>query len=198
MGFLSRTDREIRVFQKVTPHTRLRLEFPLETGLILKGDGKVGNPFQTKQGNRPSCRNQEGRSGSEEVVPRNLGVPLEGDRYVGELCGSHQGCQVPYRTLRRNVGLPLRLLWGKSLHLAMTRRLVGFLELRRQCGVSHEVRRGVQEPLVGRQGTRVSMRGARGSASLLSSHGRGIGRRNRLKKDSRGLSRVEAGNPGFP
>ena len=80
MGFLSRTDREIRVFQKVTPHTRLRLEFPRETGLILKGDGKVGNPFQTKQGNRPSCRNQEGRSGSEEVVPGNLGVPLEGDR----------------------------------------------------------------------------------------------------------------------
>ena len=32
----------------------------------------------------------------------------------------------------------------------------------------------VSEPLVGRQGSRVSMRVARGSASLLSSHGRGI------------------------
>ena len=30
----------------------------------------------------------------------------------------------------------------------------------------------VSEPLVGRQGSRVSMRMARGSASLLSSHGR--------------------------
>ena len=50
----------------------------------------------------------------------------------------------------------------------------------------------VSEPLVGRQGSRVSMRMARGSASLLSSHGRGIWPRDVLKKVSRGLSRVEA------
>ena len=55
----------------------------------------------------------------------------------------------------------------------------------------------VSEPLVGRQGSRVSMRVARGSASLLSSHGRGMWPRDVLKKVSRGLSRVEAGNPGF-
>ena len=30
-------------------------------------------------------------------MPENLGVPLEGDRDFGELCGSHQGCQVPFR-----------------------------------------------------------------------------------------------------
>ena len=30
-------------------------------------------------------------SGSEEVLPENFGVPLEGDRDVGALCGSHQG-----------------------------------------------------------------------------------------------------------
>ena len=29
----------------------------------------VGNPFQTTQGNRLSCRDQEGRRGSEEAVP---------------------------------------------------------------------------------------------------------------------------------
>ena len=45
---------------------------------------------------------------------------------------------------------------------------------------------------------RVSMRVARGSASLLPSHGRGLWPRDVLKKVSRGLSRVEAGNPGFP
>ena len=56
----------------------------------------------------------------------------------------------------------------------------------------------VSEPLVGRQGSRVSMRVARGSASLLPSHGRGIWPRDVLKKVSRGLSCVEAGNPGFP
>ena len=42
------------------------------------------------------------------------------------------------------------------------------------------------------------MRVARGSASLLSSHGRGIGPQDVLKKDSRGLSRVEARKPGVP
>ena len=47
-------------------------------------------------------------------------------------------------------------------------------------------------------GSHVSMRVARGSASLLSSHGRGIGPQDTLKKDSRGLSQVAAGNPGFP
>ena len=56
----------------------------------------------------------------------------------------------------------------------------------------------VRELLVGHQGSRVSMRVARGSASLLPSHGRGIWPRDVLKKVSRGLSRVEAGNPGFP
>jgi len=56
----------------------------------------------------------------------------------------------------------------------------------------------VSEPLVGRHGSRVSMRVARGSASLLSRHGKGIWPRDMLKKVSRGLSRVEAGNPGFP
>jgi hypothetical protein len=69
MEFLSRVDREIRVFRKVAPPTRLRLEFPRETGLILRCDGKVGNTFQTKQGNEPSCRDQEGSRGSDEVVP---------------------------------------------------------------------------------------------------------------------------------
>ena len=49
--------------------TRPRLEYFCETGLILLGNGIVGNPFQTKQENRPSCRDQEGSRGSEEVVP---------------------------------------------------------------------------------------------------------------------------------
>ena len=48
----------------------------------------------------------------------------------------------------------------------------------------------LREPLVGRQESRVSMRGARGSVSLLSSQGRGIGPGDALKKDSRGLFRL--------
>ena len=50
----------------------------------------------------------------------------------------------------------------------------------------------------GAREVRAPMRLARGSASLLSSHGRGIGPQDALKKDSRGLSRVAVGNPGFP
>ena len=38
-------------------------------GLVLRCAGKVGNPFQTNHGSRPSSGNQEGRSGSDEVVP---------------------------------------------------------------------------------------------------------------------------------
>ena len=69
IGFLSRADREIGVFGNVAPPMTLRLEFFHETGLILRCDGKAGIPFQTKQGNRPSCRDQERRRGSDEVVP---------------------------------------------------------------------------------------------------------------------------------
>ena len=53
IGFLLRAHWEIVVFQHVAPPTRLRLEFPRETGLILRCAGKVGYPFQTKQGINP-------------------------------------------------------------------------------------------------------------------------------------------------
>ena len=36
---------------------------------------------------------QEGRKGSEEGMPENLSVPLEGDRDFEELCGS-EGAQL--------------------------------------------------------------------------------------------------------
>src|SRR5574338_692245 len=117
IGFLSTGDREIGVLRNVEPPTRPRLECLRETGLILRCDQKVGNPFQTKQGSRLSCPDQEGRRGSEEVVPENLGVPLQGDRDAGELGGAHQGCQVPIRPPIRNVGLLLNAVAGKGFIL---------------------------------------------------------------------------------
>ena len=69
IGFLPRGDREIGVLRNVEAPTRPRLECRREPGLILRCERKVGNPFQTKQGSRPSCRDQEGGRGSEEVVP---------------------------------------------------------------------------------------------------------------------------------
>ena len=68
IGFLSRGDREIGVLRNVEPPTRPRLDCLRETGLILRCDRKVGNPFQTKQGSRPSCPDQEGRKGSEATA----------------------------------------------------------------------------------------------------------------------------------
>ena len=38
--------------------------------------GKSGNPFQTKQGNRPYFRDQEERKVSDEVVPGTLVLSL--------------------------------------------------------------------------------------------------------------------------
>src|SRR5574340_853160 len=87
IGFLSRGDRELGVLRNVEPPTRPRLECLRETVLILRCDRKVGNPFQTKQGSRPSCPDQEGRKGSEEGVPENLSVP---DRKSTRLNSSHQ------------------------------------------------------------------------------------------------------------
>ena len=75
---------------------------------------------------------------------------------------------------------------------------MGFLELRHQCGVSHEVRRGAQGASCVAPGKSGLHECSRGSASLPSSHGRGLGPPDALKKDSRYLSWVAAGNPRFP
>ena len=56
----------------------------------------------------------------------------------------------------------------------------------------------LREPLVWPQESPVSIRVARVSMTLLSNHGRGIGPQDVLKGESRSLSRVESGNPGFP
>ena len=99
IGFLSRGDREIGVLRNVEPPTRPRLECRRETGLILRCDRKVGNPFQTKQGSRPSCPDQEGRRGSEEVVPENplflsreTGMP---GNFVGRFDHEYFGGKLP-------------------------------------------------------------------------------------------------------
>ena len=83
-------------------------------------------------------------------------------------------------------------------HLTMTEGLGGFTELQRLCGFLRRYDGELREPLVWRQGSQVSMRVVRGSASLRSRHGRGIGPLDALKKDSQGLSRVAARIPGFP
>ena len=94
------------------------LEFPRETSLILRCAGKARNPFQTTQGNRLSCRDQEGRRGSEEAVPGPSVFPSGEPGVSGDFWGSQEGCQGPSRPSGRNRGLPLRRRGGQGPHLA--------------------------------------------------------------------------------
>ena len=69
------------------------LEFPRETRLILRRAGKAGNPFQTTQGNRLSCRGQEGRRGSEEAVPGPSVFPSREPGVSGNFRGRIKGAK---------------------------------------------------------------------------------------------------------
>ena len=93
IGFFSRVGREIGVFRHVTPPTTLCLEFTRETGLILRRAGKLRNPFQTKQGNRPYFRDQEERKGSDEVVPGTSVLPLSETGKSGNFSGCIKGAK---------------------------------------------------------------------------------------------------------
>ena len=62
---LSRVDGEISDFGIVARPTRVPFQFQCETGLLLRCNGNVGIPFQTKQGNQPSSRDEEGQRASD-------------------------------------------------------------------------------------------------------------------------------------
>ena len=117
IGFFSRGDREIGVLRNVEAPTRLRLECRRETGLILRCDRKVGNPFQTKQGVDPpvEIRRVEGAQRkwcrkTSVFLSREPGMP-------GNFVGAHQVCQVPFRPPIPNVGLLLRRCSGNGFIL---------------------------------------------------------------------------------
>ena len=83
-----------------------RPDSPGEPGMQPRA-GKAGNPFQTTQGNRYSCRDQEGRRGSDEVVSGPSVFPSREPGVSGNFWGSQERCQVLFRTSRRKLGLPL-------------------------------------------------------------------------------------------
>ena len=69
------------------------LEFPRETSLILRCARKIGNPFQTKQGNRLSFRDQEGRVSSDEVVQGTSVFPSSKTGISGNFLGRIKGAK---------------------------------------------------------------------------------------------------------
>ena len=81
--------------------------------------------------------------------------------------GLHQGCQVPFRISRGNVGFLFRCCSGKGPHLAMTGDPRGFSRV--SAGFS-SYNRELPEPHVWPQGCLVSIRVVMGSWGLLSIH----------------------------
>ena len=73
-----------------------RLEFPLETGLILRCAWKAGNPFQNTRGNRLSCRDQEGRRGSDEAVTGPSVFPSREPGVSGSFGGRMKAVRDPF------------------------------------------------------------------------------------------------------
>ena len=111
------------------------------------------------------------RSGGEKCIrlscSGNLGDPLEGDRYVRQLFQLHQGCQVPFRISRGNLGFLSRRCSGKGPHQTMTWEPHGFSLV--SLGIlSYDGE--LRKPLVLTQESAISIRVARGSWGFLSSH----------------------------
>ena len=156
---------------------------------LSKGHRDLRFAFQTHPGSQASCRREAKDSA---LLSSRDGHLLEPTLWPK---GSQASCEV----WREDLGLlsrPCRKRWPSS------RDDGGILLVFSSCGASvgfHTRYDGeLRERLVWRHGSQVSMSVVRGSASWLSSHGRGLGPRDALKKDSRGLSRGAAGKPRFP
>ena len=77
---ISLVDGDIRVFSNASTTLGVPLKFQGQTGLLLRCDGYVGIPLQTKQENGPSTRDEEGKPGLFLSCGGKLGVPLEWSR----------------------------------------------------------------------------------------------------------------------
>ena len=146
----------------------------------------------------------QGRQGSRGCVPDapgETGIHLEWKQRT-PLCsriatgiswsslGGLKGVKPPEAFGERSRDWSLGHAGDEGPHLSMTGESRGFSSGGPRVRFLTRYYGEVCEPLVGRQGSRGSMRVARGSASLLSSHSRGIWPRDVLKKVSRGLSRL--------
>ena len=102
IGFLSRGDREIGVLRNVEPPIRPRLECHRETGLILRCDRKVGNPFQTKRGVDPPVQIRR-VEGAQRKWSRKTSVFLSREtgmsgHFVGRIKGDKYRFDLQYLT----------------------------------------------------------------------------------------------------
>ena len=156
---------------------------------LCRGDRDLRVAFQNNPGSQASSR---GEAKDSALLLSRDGYLLEPTEWP---TGSQASCGVwredsgllssQCRKIRpsfRDDGGVLWVFWSCSAS-------VGFLTRHKE---------ELREPLVWLLGSQFSMHVTRRSESLFSSNGREIEPQDALKKDSRGLSRVAAGNPGFP
>ena len=93
------------------------LEFPRETSFILRCAEKAGNTFHTKQGNQLSCRDQEGRWGSDEVVPGPSVFPSREPGVSGNFWGRIKGAKYRFALQDGTWDFPGDAVAGKGLIL---------------------------------------------------------------------------------
>ena len=157
--------------------------------ILSRGDRDLWVAFQTHPGSQASSR----------VEAKNSALLSSCDGYLLEPTEWPKGSQASCGVLRKYSGLLSRPCRRRR---ASSHDDGGISSLLSSCGASvgflMRYDGGLRDPLVWCQGSQVSMRVVRGNASLLSSHGRGIGIQDALKEDFRGLSRVASGNPVFP
>ena len=84
------------------------------------------DPIPDKAGESTLMSRSGGEKGLRLSCARKLGVPLEGDQYVGELFELRQGCQVPFQISRENVGFLSRRCSRKEPYLAVMGEPRGF------------------------------------------------------------------------
>ena len=153
-----------------------------------RGNKDLGVAFHTHPGSQVSSRGEAKDSALISSRDRNLLEPTECPKGGQASCGVWREdsglLSRPYRKRKssnRDDG-------GISWVFSSCSTSVGFL-----MRYDGELR----EALVWHQGSQVSMHVGRWSATLRSRHGRRIGPQDALKKDSRHLSRVAAGNTDF-
>ena len=120
------------------------LEFPHETGLILKCAAKVMKLFQTKQRNRPSCGNQEGRSGSDEVLLGTSVFPSSETGMSGNFWGHIKHSK--YRFALQKNPMPGHLFEGNPVDEDKKRRVTDtpVHRLEKPADSTHSLTRGLK------------------------------------------------------
>ena len=155
-------------------------------------------PLQGRQGSRGCIPGSSGESGLVSRGIKDSALLSSRDAGLWEPPERPQGSPASSSVWRQDPGLLCRPCRKRR---PSAREDGGISGVSSSCGARggflprHD--EDLREPLVRRQGSQVSMHVARGSASWLSSYGRGIATQDILNL-SRGLSRVAAENPGFP